>query len=548
MKLNLIYTGLCAVAMMAAGCTESEPEYVPAAPCESPAVYFSPMSTTSYKVVEGEDEITVPVYRATEGEAATYAVSTRDMTDASMFDVPATVSFAEGSKTAEITITFVAEDLEGYKPYNIGLSIGDGKDTPYALQTVNYTVTFTPWQVVTSEDGTISTATWRDDFLTTFFNLPEQVLTWEVTIEKSPVINGLYRVATPYGTQAFPGIWFPSGAFADGSCTDGQEHYLYLNCADPTNVFMCSENGDPLREDGSWVYYNTGCDVGYGTIFIGSLYNDAVEAGDDPSEYAGTLINGVLKFPTKSMLIAMLNYNNAGFYYSNVNGAFRLIWPGCEEEADPDDVWETLGNAAYTDALIAPIYNEGGTAETWTVELQQWKKDPSQFRLVNPYKDGVMPDGLNYEGDEYLFIDATNPNCVMVEDQWIWYDDEPVIGGDVECMNIAYNLSGKYDDEAIIAAGYGDTYADGVFSFGSMNLRLYFPNTSYADWKGKLIVFTEDCGKIVLEGSGGAAAPVRRSSKVNNFTVPEKSLVPYETRVSKHDAKYFPATKRMSVK
>ena len=53
---------------------------------------------------------------------------------------------------------------------------------------------------------------------------------------------------------------------------------------------------------------------------------DAVIA--EHPEYFGTLENGVITMPAKSLLISMANYNNGGFYPSGVNGQWAVALPG----------------------------------------------------------------------------------------------------------------------------------------------------------------------------------------------------------------------------
>lgn len=509
MKLkSLLYTGLCSVALFATSCTDSEPKYEPAPDCETPEVYFSPASTTSFSVGENDTEYTVTVYRDETDAAATFPITVAGGTDESMFTVPASVSFAAGEKTADFTVTYVATALDPMKPYEMTYSVGDGVNTPYAYQKATYTVTYFPWEDVVGPNGE-EYGTYVEDCLTTFFSFtPNANPSWQIKIQSSPAIKGLYRIVNCY--ENFP----VSGVAYDDSATN----YLYFNASDPTQVFLCDQTGSPI-DGNDPVLFRTGLDLGYGTVYLTGNYNLEAAKGNIATEYAGTLVNGVLKFPEKALLIAMANYQNGNFYYANTNGKFRILFPGAEEEADPDDVWESIGMGQYTDVLICPFY--GGDPETWSVEVEQYKKDPNLYRMVNPYKDGVMPDGWNYDGDKYLVFDATDPQCVLVEYQQIWEDPEAPINGDVEAVNVAYNLMlGDNSIADIIAAGYGDTFADNTFTFGSGHLRMYLPNTSNASWQGKLLMASEAEGKLVLNAANQstadnrAAAAIKRAEKV----------------------------------
>ena len=70
-------------------------------------------------------------------------------------------------------------------------------------------------------------------------------------------------------------------------------------------------------------------------ISIWSLVDNYVSQGapaDYVAPYVGTLADGVITFPVKSLLISMADYQNAGWYYSNGNGAFQVVLPSAVAE------------------------------------------------------------------------------------------------------------------------------------------------------------------------------------------------------------------------
>ena len=510
MKLkSFIYTALCATMFMATGCTESEPEYTPAPASPTPEIYFSAANATAIRALDGDTKFTVNVYRKDKADAQSYPLLCNDQTDASLFEIPAQVSFEAGEAVTSFEVDYVAETLEAVKPYNMTFVVGQGENTPYALQAVTYTVTYYPWEDVVGPNGE-EYGLWRDDMFTTFFNWPEDILSWEVKIQSSPAIKGLYRVVNPYGPNAFPGV----SDWAD--VIDGEIHYLYFNCADPTHIFICDENGSAIDGSDPFVF-NTGVDVGYGRVYITGDYNFEMADGklDNAMNLAGTLSNGVIKFPEKALLIAMANYNSGSFYYANTNGNFRILFPGAEEEKDPDDVWESLGAAAYTDPWVTPLLS--GEAETWNVEVEQWKKDPNLYRIVNPYKDGVMPEGWNYEGDKYLVFDVTNPDVVLIEDQEIFYEESDPFNGSILGLNAGFAYKNyvqtPWTDEQIISKGYNDTFANQVLTINAGNAYFILPNSSNPEYKGQ-IMYTEEAGSLVLNSEAAAAAAHNRRAAI----------------------------------
>lgn len=538
MKLkSLLYSALCSVAFIGTGCTENQPEYTPAEPSETPEIYFSAAAATSFNVGETDTEFTVTVYRSDDATAATYPLQCVDMTDASKFNVPASVSFAAGEKTSEFTVTYDATQLEGLVPYKMTFVVGDGINTPYALQRVTYTINYFPWVDVVGPNGE-EFATWTDDFLTTLYNMPDEYLTFEVKLQKSPAIEGLYRVVNPYANCPLFG----------GNPYD-ENNYFYLNASNPNEVFLCDSEGKAISGS-SPVYYNTDIyfNASYGTVSITGQYNYQAARGnmDAAAQFAGTLSNGVLKFATpKSFLLTGTGSVLSGsLYYCDSNGTFKIVWPGVVEEADPDDVWESIGNAEFTDPWITPLYSEEGTPETWTVEVEQYKKDPNLYRLVNPYKDGVLTDGWVYEGDKYIVIDATNPQCLKIEPQVAWYDEEAPINGNIEVFNAGYAyqhyVQTPLTDAQIISQGLNDTFANQVFTIGAGHAMITLPDTQDEDYEGAILTTTQQDGKIVLSAEATAVATA------NHWSAAMKNVFkPAKVRMGRSAIKSFPLTKRI---
>lgn len=505
MKLkSILYSVLCSAAFFATSCTENEPEYVPAPAADVPEVFFTVTEENSAQVGETDSEFSVTVYRADDSVEATYPMTCSVSQDAEFFTLPESVTFAAGEKTSQVTVEFEATQLEGLVPYEITFKVGNGENTPYSLRTFVYTLTYFPWNDVVGPNGE-EFGTWTEDFLTAWYNLPEAALTWPVKIQSSPAVKGLYRIVNPY-EQA-------TALFGGSPYEPGQLSYFYINASDPNCVFLCNENGEALV-GGNAFYYEYGYNLGYGPIELTGYYNYALANGASISEaaqYAGSFANGVLKFATpKSFVIS----DDDGPTYSNKNGNFKILWPGAVEESPAD--WENIGAAEFTDGWITPLYT-GGTPETWSVEVEQSVKDPNIYRLVNPYKDGIMPDGAVYSGDKYFVFDATNPNLVVVETQNVWNEPDPSFG-DIYATNYGYALQNlmaePYTPEWIIENGYNDTFANQTFTFPGGHCIFLLPDTQNANYKNKLLNSTNKTTQIVLsqDASSKAAANVQAAA------------------------------------
>jgi hypothetical protein len=159
-----------------------------------------------------------------------------------------------------------------------------------------------PWE-------SLGMATYREDIVTTFFNAENIV--YEVEIERNVETPGLYRLVNPYGA-AYP-------YNDEGEYDTSENHYMVIDAQDPEAVTI------------QQTY--TGMNWGYGEFIVWSLadyyLNQGVTAEEIAAEgYFGKLENGVITFPTRTLLIAMTEYEDGDLYYANTNGLFAVALPG----------------------------------------------------------------------------------------------------------------------------------------------------------------------------------------------------------------------------
>lgn len=166
----------------------------------------------------------------------------------------------------------------------------------------------TPPLIITWKN--IGKATYREDCISTFWNVDN--LVYSLTLMECEQIPGWYRLMNPYGAAY--------GYNEDGDYDASKDYYLDIHAEDPTAVYI---GNSP-----------TGCNWGYGEITIYSLAGMYIDSGEMTLEDAkaagltGTLVDGVLTFPAKTLLIGMSEYNDGSFYYANSNGMFMMLLPG----------------------------------------------------------------------------------------------------------------------------------------------------------------------------------------------------------------------------
>lgn len=156
----------------------------------------------------------------------------------------------------------------------------------------------------------IGKAWYTEDLMTTFFGVDN--LTYQVEMLESDQVPGIYRLVNAYGA-----VYEYN---EDGDYDASKDYYLEIHAEDPTAVYLTKRN--------------QGLDWGYGYMYVWSyadyfMVNRGYSLEDvKGAGYCGTLENGIITFPAKTLLIGMENYNNLGFYTANNNGAFKVVMPG----------------------------------------------------------------------------------------------------------------------------------------------------------------------------------------------------------------------------
>ena len=155
-------------------------------------------------------------------------------------------------------------------------------------------------------------AKYTDDFIASLFTDAEPC-TYDVEVQESDAIPGLYRLVNPYGA-AFP-------YNEEGDWDTSNNYYLEINAVDPQGVYIETQQ--------------LGFDWGYGMFVASSVPAQLLDEYDleviKSAGYCGTLADGVITFPTKTLLITATALD--GFYYANSNSAFRVELPSATKSS-----------------------------------------------------------------------------------------------------------------------------------------------------------------------------------------------------------------------
>lgn len=261
-------------------------------------VYFPENVTTQHSISDDVSSIAIPVKRIAKDEALTVAVLASD--ESGLFTIPSSVSFAAGKETSELLITFDRTKLEDGKEYPLSFLINDEDNTtPYGNRSLDITVMPWPWVKM-------GTGKFRDDWFAPMWQNPSNPEI-EVTIHKHKSKEGIYMIEEMFGWSYLTEFF---GASQEEIESQIKLSYTPVNitidCSDPTKVII------PQQFTGI-----TDGDPDYGD------YEIAVYQGKE-----GTLVNGVITFPTEALALVYAGGNS--HLPANKNGLFRILLPGAE--------------------------------------------------------------------------------------------------------------------------------------------------------------------------------------------------------------------------
>lgn len=355
----------CALAWTS--CTDTV-DYTAAGAVEGQGVYFPTSVVKSYEVEGVSGEITLEVNR-TYSDAAFDAALTATFSEGgeSVFNVPSTVSFAAGSDSTSVTISY--DNLVRGKKYNLTLSFADS--TPYSDSVIELSILY-PSEVVynwvkVSEEAVLT------EQLFSMYGASDVVIK-DIVVEQAEGYN-MYRFSSPYTNDYFSNIFginvFSSGFVAPYIVLDGETYKDYDKYYIPsTNLGFQMVDGQGPKEDAEW---NT-----FGSI-AGNLSTSSGPIGPDDKTYPlGTYDKSTKKFDFGSV------YHNLGGYgYFIVKGGFTLYLDpslmGVDYERDY--TWKNVENS---EGQFISELADGVSMKSLMVA----EEDPTFYKIPNLYAKG----------------------------------------------------------------------------------------------------------------------------------------------------------------
>ena len=418
-KINTYLLALMGVfALTWSACTDSY-DYDPAPGVDGEGVYFPSSTQTSITLNGTEGNFTLKVQRtksAGVGESGLTAEFNEG--GASVFSVPAKVSFADGE--TETTLTVGYNNLVRGTTYDVKLSFVDG--TSYGSSSLTFKVLYPAevleeWVVISTE------AVLTENIFTPFGHTP--ITLTEVTVEKEKNSNQ-YRFQSPYDND-----YFVYGK--------GWDAFFPADFVPPYIVL----NGEKYKAEAPGSYYIASTALGFQMVNgVGPKYD---MEWNTFGSVAGNLSSGGSPIPPTSTSYPLGSFDekvkmfNFGAVYTQIGGdkgGYSVIPAGTftlyldptlmAPDYDREYTWETVNDATG-------YFTSGIAGESWTQVVQQAKEDPTFYRFTSLYAQDVhiyfnydaakgtltmpkmQPTGLTTYGNK-IYVDAVPGKCTVNAD------------------------------------------------------------------------------------------------------------------------------------
>lgn len=227
---------------------------------------------------------------------------------------------------------------------------------------------------------------------------------FEVDVMESTATPGIYKIVSPYTSEAFP--------FLDKN-TNTTPCDIIIDATNPDFVRIEPQNSGFVCSTITVNFTNPFFICNAGSYFEaeGNAEADIISFG-----YASTLRDGVIEIVNprfgKSADVNAQGYEWQGGY----NG--RLVLPAGGE---PAGSWNSLGECTYEDGFIlAGWYMENPAEHVWNVPIEESVETPGLYRLIAPYTVAGNPmlNANTNTSNAYILVDATDPDNVLITPQY----------------------------------------------------------------------------------------------------------------------------------
>lgn len=299
------YFALAATSLSFFSCVEED--YVSGEPADENCygVYFPTQSNASDLEFGPKDDKTVSFVVKRKRDDGKITVP-YEMDGSDLFKASEIV-FEDGQTETTLTVSF--EGARTAVTYPCSISITDPLySTVYSAEpaAIDFSVTIVEW-------NQIGVATWRDDLISSFFAVESPYAETKAPIYERSDRPGYYRIDEVYTAEYMSLLMTGSTSSSSGFTSYCYDSPIYLDATDPSKVYLVKSK--PGLNLGS----------GIGDITIAS---EVTENGFDSGNGYATLEDGVIEFPSGTLMALLPELNDGEWSYANNAGKLRILLPG----------------------------------------------------------------------------------------------------------------------------------------------------------------------------------------------------------------------------
>lgn len=310
-------------------------------------------------------EVELTIARTNDTEAITVPVVVTSNVEGIFTVEP--ITFDAGQPQRTFKVTFPNAEIGTTYKCNIRVA-----DPAYAqiygekATGIDFSITRVKWNLVTGKNGETK-GKWRDDIISSIYGVPVKYAESDlIEIYERDDTKGYYRILDVYSPE-YLSRFYPDYSAADleENCTRGL--YTYIDATDPTKVWLPEQSTGVTLNSGDGV-------IGYASM--------VKENGFNGTGY-GTLVDGVITFPTQAILLSL---DGEGWYYGNRTAMQRILFPGAQER----DYSIAIDKSEPKDGKVALDVTIGADVSKVTYEIFEGSLSPT---LANA-KSNDMNSGL----------------------------------------------------------------------------------------------------------------------------------------------------------
>ena len=235
---------------------------------------------------------------------------------------------------------------------------------------------------------------------------------FDVEIYESTVTPGVFKLASPYTSEAFPFLYLNGNTDIPYDIVIDASNPEFVTVAPQISGFEHNNPGSKAARYAAPYYISNAA-----TYFLedGNAMEAIINYGY-ASTYDATAGVITINFPQ----YGHMTDNGLDMGYDCCGNAGYSTVITLPESGSSDPTWESCGTGYFCDAFVYAGYFGDPTGHEWEVEFEQNTANPALYRMVNPYTTSGSPlvefnDNTN---PAYVVIDTTYPELVVIMPQY----------------------------------------------------------------------------------------------------------------------------------